>query len=447
VIGFGAVFVVVSSAGCSMTRVGADVEMRRSLAAVSTLPPPIFWPARHVPGLLEASTREQEAGRDTPGHSADGAKPKEASFTLRGEPVGSAWVVTGWWRLAIEEIGMVDVHAQDFQTLVFHEPPKDTTESLAEEDRVWGKILSASEGLRVMGHRIDQASLAVTWRVRIPEVGTQGGTPGATLQHERDFGGLKGVMVRLRSIGPPEYEEPIDEAFLRRGWAVVSSAGMTMQGRVKLTEERGAAMTASERDAEMVRLAGQAAHDLQVDWAYSTEAALRHVKRARPVLAGLPVVLVGCSFGAIVSPTAAARIDPDAMVLVGGGSDGLRTLVWAAEEVFDGPGLFADGEGRGVTRAMAEAAVGAYLEGHPFDSYNVAPALAGTPTLLLHGASDGIVDSRFGDLLWERLGRPERWVGNYGHSLLFYLLPGSAGEIAAWAEGALEARLKAGGGG
>jgi alpha-beta hydrolase superfamily lysophospholipase len=254
-------------------------------------------------------------------------------------------------------------------------------------------------------------------------------------------------MVRLRSIGPPEYEEPIDEAFLRRGWTVVSSAGMTMQGRVMLSAERVSAMTTSERDAAMVRLAGQAAHDLQVDWAYSVEAALGHVKRARPALAGLPVVLVGCSFGAIVSPTAAARVDPDAMVLVGGGSDGLRTLVWAAEEVFDGPGLFVDGEGRGVTRAMAEAAVGAYLEGFPFDSYNVAPALAGTPTLLLHGASDGIVDSRFGDLLWERLGRPERWVGNYGHSLLFYLLPDSAAEIAAWAEGALEARRRSGGGG
>ena len=38
--------------------------------------------------------------------------------------------------------------------------------------------------------------------------------------------------------------------------------------------------------------------------------------------------------------------------------------------------------------------------------------------------------------LRERLGRPERWVGNYGHMLLFYFLEEHAGEIADWLEAA-----------
>jgi hypothetical protein len=409
-----------------MTRVGADMEMRRSLAAVSTMPPPIFWPTRHVPGLFEASTREG---------ASDETKQGEAEFALRGEPIGSAWVVTGAWRVRVESGGpLVDLTSADFQTLVFHEPPRDSTEAMEDEDRVWGKVLGATPGLRVMGHRIDQAALSVTWRVRMPERAVRGdGGVGA----EGGEQPIKGLMVRLRSIGPEEYEAPIDDAFLRRGWAVVSSVGMTMQGRVMIPAERAAGMTRAERDAAMVQLAGKAAHDLQVNWAYAAEAALTHVRGEYTALTRTPTVLVGCSFGAIVGPTVAARVDPSAMVLVGGGSDGLRALVWASEEVFNGPGIFADPEGRGVTRAMADEAFRAYLEGHPFDSYNVAPALAGTPTLMLHAASDGIVDARFGDLLWERLGKPERWVGNYGHSLLFYLLPDSAEEIAAWAEGAV----------
>jgi hypothetical protein len=44
------------------------------------------------------------------------------------------------------------------------------------------------------------------------------------------------------------------------------------------------------------------------------------------------------------------------------------------------------------------------------------------------------VPARYGELLWERLGKPERWSWGYGHQLLFWRLDGYAERIGEWME-------------
>ena len=65
-----------------------------------------------------------------------------------------------------------------------------------------------------------------------------------------------------------------------------------------------------------------------------------------------------------------------------------------------------------------------------------APAMAAMPVLLIHAREDREVPADTGDLLYERLGRPERWEYDGGHSWVFLILPRLKGEIARWLEGA-----------
>ena len=90
-----------------------------------------------------------------------------------------------------------------------------------------------------------------------------------------------------------------------------------------------------------------------------------------------------------------------------------------------------------ATETLAERVRDDYLARSTVDPYATAPLLASRPVLVVQAERDGIVRREFGDLLWERLGRPERWMGNYGHLLLIYFLSDHAEEIADWVEAAV----------
>ena len=55
--------------------------------------------------------------------------------------------------------------------------------------------------------------------------------------------------------------------------------------------------------------------------------------------------------------------------------------------------------------------------------------------LLIQGTSDLAVPSPLGDLLWERMGKPERWLmEEAGHEVLFMMLPQKFGKMMEWLE-------------
>jgi hypothetical protein len=56
------------------------------------------------------------------------------------------------------------------------------------------------------------------------------------------------------------------------------------------------------------------------------------------------------------------------------------------------------------------------------------------PVLQLHARFDNWVPSEGGELLWEALGRPERWDARLGHLSMFFVLPWKAADIADWLE-------------
>mgnify|MGYP005725101679 CR=1 FL=1 len=53
---------------------------------------------------------------------------------------------------------------------------------------------------------------------------------------------------------------------------------------------------------------------------------------------------------------------------------------------------------------------------------------------MVHGSTDTAVPADTGELLWERLGKGERWVMPVGHELVFAALPVRMVAILDWLE-------------
>jgi pimeloyl-ACP methyl ester carboxylesterase len=171
--------------------------------------------------------------------------------------------------------------------------------------------------------------------------------------------------------------------------------------------------------------------------AYAMEAALELLHEDRPDLTAEPSVLVGCSAGAINLPAMAARMPEraDAAVLVAGGADVLDIVTstsLAQERIRLRVG------DRAPRWDELERLKDLVREQATLDPYHASAFLSDTPVLLLHAMLDTIVPARNGDLLYERLGRPERWSYPMGHLLLFAWLPTQAAAIADWIDDALE---------
>jgi fermentation-respiration switch protein FrsA (DUF1100 family) len=132
-------------------------------------------------------------------------------------------------------------------------------------------------------------------------------------------------------------------------------------------------------------------------------------------------------------PTVVAREEGrySASILIGGGADfwlmneksNYRGLIDAVHEKWDSEPSEAD-------RARLDEL---YLKNAPLDSYHTAQVLKGKKVLLIQGTADLAVPSPLGDLLWERLGKPERWVvDGAGHEVLFMTLPQKFEKMMEW---------------
>lgn len=171
--------------------------------------------------------------------------------------------------------------------------------------------------------------------------------------------------------------------------------------------------------------------------AYAAKGGLDHLTRADPDLATIPLVAIGFSGGAISLPTIAA-FEPGryaAAVMVGGGAhfwqmqefSNYASMIGALELDWTAP----------ATNTAKEALREAYANGVLLDPLHTAAALHGKPMLVIQGDLDLAVPSPLGDCLWERLGKPERWLEHGGHEDMFIHLPAKFNKIADWLDRAL----------
>ena len=149
-----------------------------------------------------------------------------------------------------------------------------------------------------------------------------------------------------------------------------------------------------------------------------------------PSVAGKPLVLVGLSAGALYAPGLAATLPqpPDATVLVTGGASVLRVLQGTSLATWHG-------EARKTKRFLddnIDAIDAAFLAASPRDPHNTAPLLDRKRTLIIHARNDGFVPHETGDTLWERAGRPERWIFPGGHAGFYLTFNWHADDIAEW---------------
>ena len=266
--------------------------------------------------------------------------------------------------------------------------------------------------------------------------------PSADMDHPRGvaivFEGL-GIQLTSRKW----VERRLIDELSRRGWVVLTGvmapapddamfigAGVTIGDQVTTVKRADLLTMIADHYVESFDARGAALAD-------ATRAALTVLERKVPVLAGTPRVMVGVSMGAIMLPTVAARLDPgpSAAVFVGGGAN-IAQIAWESKvgqelvelNVLDKTPL-SDEE---------HAAIAAdYLDRSRLDPAVTAPGLVDRPVLVIDASKDTIVPPDTGELLWERLGKPERWTYAFGHMRLMLQLHWIGDDIADWIDDAL----------
>lgn len=170
--------------------------------------------------------------------------------------------------------------------------------------------------------------------------------------------------------------------------------------------------------------------EVLADHARAARAVLEQTRRELPSVDGLPLVVMGFSAGALSAPTIAAAVGADAVVLIGGASNAVGV---ALESELTQGGIRVSCGGKPPSREVVGALSEAYLRYSRYDAYHTAPLLEGVPVLVVDAGWDTWVPSRFGEQLYQRLGRPERLHMRLGgHGMLFYFLPGQAKWIEQW---------------
>lgn len=236
-----------------------------------------------------------------------------------------------------------------------------------------------------------------------------------------------GTIVHMPGLGSMQYEQPVLDELTARGWWIVRIA----TPRVWWFEDRTYEITSEEEIEPLGGQIGRLVDDLLAEPAYAAEASLDYLSRYRADIPTRPVVLLGMSAGALMMPAVAARLGDrvDAMVLIGAGANLLK--ISQESELTDGGIKITWAPG--IDQAAAKQRLySAYLEHAKLDPYTAGAAVRDVPTLLMLANFDGIVPANCGRLLWERMGRPERYTTPFGHELLFWQLSMHTGRIADW---------------
>ena len=170
--------------------------------------------------------------------------------------------------------------------------------------------------------------------------------------------------------------------------------------------------------------------------AYAAEALIAESDRLNPDLADKPIVVMGFSAGALVSPAVTARLRglyPDrqiALVMIGGGGDVVSS---SAESVFEVGKLdFAPREGPEPTDEQLDELAMHYRAASKLDPLVLAPSLADVPTLHIYAKRDTVVPTSAAEAFNEAHGHVDRLVHPLNHDTLFFFVPGEVGRIKTW---------------
>ncbi|MEX2217856.1 MAG: prolyl oligopeptidase family serine peptidase, partial [Phycisphaerales bacterium] len=246
-----------------------------------------------------------------------------------------------------------------------------------------------------------------------------------------DPAGVALVMPGLFNTPEPVIEHLIEQ-FRKRGWAVLRM----MAQPSRFTERTTIRIDPQNLESAAERAAAEM-QDRVAECAYAAQAAFQHLGAEKPALAKLPCIAVGMSGGAMTLPSVVA-LEPQryaAAVLIAGGAD-FVTIALESNYRFMVDSIRFDWP-EPPTDDQQKALAALYLQRAPLDSFHTAAALKGKPVLMIHGTHDAAVPAHLGDLLWERLGRPERWSEEAGHEEVFMRLPKKAGDILDWLDKAI----------
>ena len=232
----------------------------------------------------------------------------------------------------------------------------------------------------------------------------------------------RGVAVLMPGIygTPREVVDRTERALGKRGWSVL---------RMLAPPSRMTAHTEYELplDGDASPVLAKLARDLDnraAECAYAVDAAVKHLAELDPTATDLPKILIGMSGTAITLPTVWAYAPGaySAAVIVAGGADSFRIARLSSyDEWIDAVRIsFPDGK---PTEDQVASLERTYLDLAPLDSYWTAETMKGKPVLVIHGRTDKAVPADTGELLWKRLGEPERWSMPVGHELIFASLP------------------------
>lgn len=255
--------------------------------------------------------------------------------------------------------------------------------------------------------------------------------PGNVAPAERPSRGLAVVLPGMFGTPGPAVEQAV-HSLRAAGWSV-----LRLLAHPSRFTERADFVIAADADLDAWGgviagvLGGRAA-----ECAFAVEETIGLLVKERPGLVDAPRLAFGLSGGAMVLPTVVAR-NPGAYqgaVLIAGGADFLGVVLdssyteWIDAVRVRWPAGLSEERLRGLKRGLVRA----YRARAPLDSLYTAESLRGKPLLMLHAAEDRAVPAELGEELWQRLGRPERWVYNTGHELLFMTLPWEMPRVMGW---------------
>lgn len=243
-------------------------------------------------------------------------------------------------------------------------------------------------------------------------------------------GPARGVAVLMPGLfGTPEavFDQVVRHLQSRR-WVVVRMMAQPTRYTERLEIDIDPADVAPT-----ARLVASTFDERAAECAYAVEAALAWAEEKRPEIAGTTRVIIGGSGGAMSLPPVVARMPGsfDAAVLIAGGAD-YATIAATSnyEEWVDSVHL--RWQGRRGTDEEIRAFGDAYLKETKLDAYHTAAALEGVSVLVVQATRDKAVPAPQQELLWERLGKPERRLLNVGHETLFISLPLRMSGIMDW---------------
>lgn len=243
----------------------------------------------------------------------------------------------------------------------------------------------------------------------------------------------RGLFVYLTGIiGLTPPEEKLVETFRTAGWhTLVSETSFNFMRR------RYELITPSTLRT-VARQLGDDVNEHLADKAYAVEAMVGFMAKRWPELVKGRRIVAGGSAGSIAVPAVVSKLGPpDAVILVGAGGNAARIV----SESSLAPLTLYRHQGEGANRIRVRVnqadllAVQAVMhEQTRLDPLRLAPRLKGIPTLMLRAELDEMVPVATNDLLFEALGRPDRWSLPVNHIMLFGALHFQSGMILSWAE-------------